>query len=101
MPGRAILNNFLKDVASGEKKKIKCSWKCLRSCDTEKAAYCISLALDNARKGFLEKGFAFAGSNAYRIDKIISVKQLLQELKMQYQERALAAFGLSPVPIPP
>lgn len=101
MPGRAILNNFLKDVASGEKKKIKCSWKCLRSCDTEKAAYCISLALDNARKGFLEKGFAFAGSNAYRIDKIISVKELLQELKMQYQKRALAAFGLSPVPIPP
>ena len=35
-------------------------------------------------KGILEKGFAFAGSNAFRVDKIISVKELLQELQKQY-----------------
>jgi nitronate monooxygenase len=46
--------------------------------------YCISLALDNARKGILEKGFVFAGSNAFRINNIISVKELLQELQKQY-----------------
>jgi hypothetical protein len=40
--------------------------------------------LDNARQGLLDKGFAFAGSNAYRIDKIVSVGELLQELKKQY-----------------
>jgi nitronate monooxygenase len=64
--------------------KLKCAWKCLESCDIKTARYCISLALDNARKGILEKGFAFAGSNAFRINKIISVKQLLQELQKQY-----------------
>jgi nitronate monooxygenase len=64
--------------------KLKCAWKCLESCDIKTARYCISLALDNARKGILEKGFAFAGSNAFRIDKIISVKELLQELQKQY-----------------
>ena len=84
MPGRAIKNSFLKDIASGEKKDLKCSWRCLRSCNIKTAPYCISLALDNARKGILEKGFAFAGSNAYRVDKIIAVKELLQELKTQY-----------------
>jgi NAD(P)H-dependent flavin oxidoreductase YrpB (nitropropane dioxygenase family) len=84
MPGRAIKSSFLKDVSSGKKMKIKCAWKCLRSCDLKTARYCISLALDNARKGILEKGFAFAGSNAFRIDKIISVKELLQELQGQY-----------------
>jgi len=84
MPGRAIGNKFLKDVSSGEKKGLKCAWKCLRSCDIANAPYCISLALNNARKGILEKGFAFAGSNAFRIDEIISVKELLQELQKQY-----------------
>ncbi len=84
MPGRAIGNSFLKDVASGKKQSHKCAWRCLKSCDIKTAPYCISLALDNARKGILDKGFAFAGSNAYRVDKIISVKELLKELKEQY-----------------
>ena len=84
MPGRAIKSKFLKDVSSGQKMKIKCAWKCLKSCDIRTARYCISLALDNARKGILDKGFAFAGSNAFRIDDIISVNELLQELQQQY-----------------
>ena len=84
MPGRAIKSSFLKDVSSGKKMKLKCAWKCLKSCDIKTARYCISLALDNARKGILDKGFAFAGSNAFRINNIISVKELLQELQGQY-----------------
>jgi nitronate monooxygenase len=84
MPGRAIKSKFLQDASSGQKMKIKCAWKCLKSCDIKTARYCISLALDNARKGILDKGFAFAGSNAFRIDNIISVKELLQELQRQY-----------------
>jgi len=85
MPGRAIVNQFLNDVPSEERAGLKCKWKCLKSCDIKTAPYCISLALDNARKGILEKGFAFAGSNAYRVNKIISVKELLLELKKEYQ----------------
>ena len=54
-------------------------WKCLQSCEI----YCIALALSNARQGDLEKGFAFAEKNAFKIEKIISVKELLQELKEQ------------------
>jgi NAD(P)H-dependent flavin oxidoreductase YrpB (nitropropane dioxygenase family) len=84
MPGRAIRNKFLMDISAGKKMGHKCAWRCLKSCDIKTAPYCISLALDNARKGDLEKGFAFAGSNAFRVDKIISVKELLQELKEQY-----------------
>jgi NAD(P)H-dependent flavin oxidoreductase YrpB (nitropropane dioxygenase family) len=84
MPGRAIRSRFLKDVSSGKKMKLKCAWKCLKSCDIKTARYCISLALDNARKGILEKGFAFAGSNAFKVENIISVKELLQELQTQY-----------------
>ena len=85
LPGRAIRNRFLKDVAAGKKMGFRCAWRCLKSCDLKTARYCISLALDNARQGILDKGFAFAGSNAFRVDKIVSVKELLQELINQYQ----------------
>ena len=84
MPGRAIKGKFLRDIAEGKKMKIKCAWKCLKSCDIKNARYCISLALDNARKGILENGFVFAGSNAFRVNGIISVKELLQKLQTQY-----------------
>ena len=85
LPGRAIRNRFLKDIAAGKKMGFKCAWRCLKSCDIKNARYCISLALDNARQGILDKGFAFAGSNAFRVDKIVSVNELLQELINQYQ----------------
>ncbi len=85
MPGRAIKNSFLKDIAAGKKMRFKCAWRCLKSCDIKNARYCISLVLDNARQGILDKGLFFAGSNAYRVDKIVSVNELLQELINQYQ----------------
>ena len=84
LPGRAIKSQFLKDLSSGKKIELKCAWKCLKSCDLKTARYCISLALNNARKGNLEKGYAFAGSNAFRINDIISVKDLMQELEKEY-----------------
>jgi hypothetical protein len=49
-------------------------WKCLKSCNFKKVPYCIAQALTNAKKGNLNKGFAFAGVNAYRVERIISVK---------------------------
>jgi len=93
LPGRAIRNSFLKDVAAGKKMGFKCAWRCLKSCDIKNARYCISLVLDNARQGILDKGFAFAGSNAFRVDKIVSVNELLQELISQYQHAAEKGAG--------
>ncbi len=88
LPGRAIQNKFLDDVLAEIKKPFKCPWKCLRTCDFRKAPYCIALALNNAKKGNLEEGFAFAGASAYRIDKIISVKELIENLLKEYEEAA-------------
>ena len=90
LPGRAIQNRFLKEISSGIKRPFKCPWECLKTCDYKSAPYCICAALTNAKKGKLEKGFAFAGANAYRIDKVISVKELIETLLMEY-ERAAAA----------
>lgn len=86
MPGRAIKNKFLEEVSSGVRKPFKCPWMCLKTCNFKKAPYCIALALTNAQKGKLEGGFAFAGSNAYRVDKIISVKELIANLSEEYEK---------------
>jgi len=42
--------------------------------------------LTNAKKGYLENGFVFAGANAYRVKKIISVKELIETLQKEYDE---------------
>ncbi|MGB2809769.1 MAG: nitronate monooxygenase [Sedimentisphaerales bacterium] len=78
--GRAIRDKFLERVSSGVKETFKCPWKCLKSCDFKNVPYCIALALTNAKKGNLKGGFAFAGANAYRADKITSVKELIETL---------------------
>jgi nitronate monooxygenase len=91
LPGRAICGKFLERVLSGVKEKFKCNWKCLRSCDFKKVPYCIAQALTNAKKGFLDEGFAFAGANAYRAEKIISVQELIDKLVEEYITAAQAA----------
>ena len=85
MPGRAIRNGFLDDVAQGKKKPFACPYHCIVTCDIEKAPYCISLALLNAQKGKLDKGFAFAGANAWRTEKIVPVQELVDELVSEYE----------------
>ena len=86
MPGRAIRNPFLDAVRNGEKKPRKCAFHCIRTCDPEKSPYCIALALANARRGKFGYGFAFAGQNAHRVDKIVPVKALMDELMREYAE---------------
>lgn len=88
LPGRAIRNKFLDEVSAGIKKPFKCPWQCLKTCDFQNSPYCIALALTNAKNGDLDNGFAFAGANAYRVNKIVSVEELLETLSMEYEEAA-------------
>jgi len=80
MPGRAIQNKFLRDLEIKGKLKIKCPYRCLSACKVEKARYCIALALVNSYFGDVDNGILFCGQNAYRIDKIVTVKELISEL---------------------
>jgi len=85
MPGRALKNKFLQDVSEGRKKPFACPYHCIVTCNIETAPYCISLALLNAQKGKLDKGFAFAGANAWRVEKIVPVRELVDELVKEYE----------------
>ncbi|HCF38169.1 MAG TPA: nitronate monooxygenase, partial [Thermosipho africanus] len=90
LPGRAIKNKFIEDVEKGGKKPIKCSWKCLKTCDFKKVPYCIAKALTNAKLGFLKEGFAFAGENAYKVKEIITVKELINRIKKEFSDAQFA-----------
>ncbi len=91
LPGRAVRNQFLDDVQEGMKKPFKCPYHCITTCDYKASPYCISFALINAKKGNLKNGFAFAGLNAYRVESITSVKELLDTLAAEYEEAAAGA----------
>jgi NAD(P)H-dependent flavin oxidoreductase YrpB (nitropropane dioxygenase family) len=86
MPGRAIRNQFLDDVACGHKKPFKCPFHCIITCNMKNAPYCIANALCNATEGKLAQGFAFAGQNVWRVDNIVHVSELMQSLQDEYDE---------------
>jgi len=85
MPGRAIRNRFIEDVDGGKKQPFHCPYHCIVTCEPKKSPYCIALALTNALKGRLKHGFAFAGANAYRVNKIVKVKELIASLVEEYR----------------
>ena len=87
MPGRALKNAFLDAVSTGLKHPKKCVHKCLHSCAEEESPYCIAQALVNAYKGRLKHGFAFAGANAYLVDKIVTVKDLMNDLREEAEKK--------------
>ena len=84
MPGRALHSSFLERVREGLKRPKSCPFNCIRTCDVSRSPYCIMLALYNAFLGRLENGYAFCGANAWRTEKILSVKELVSTLSDEF-----------------
>ena len=85
MPGRAVRNKFLQDLEKIDKLKINCPYHCLTVCKVAEAKFCIAQALLNAYRGDIDHGLVFCGQNAHRIDKIVTVKELIAELLSELQ----------------
>jgi len=79
MPGRAIRNAFVKTIEN-QKLKINRCYNCLKPCDPAITPYCISDALINSVEGDVKTGLVFVGTNAYRMNEIVTVKELIKEL---------------------
>lgn len=86
LPGRAIINEFLQSSMAGNKKPYRCPYHCITTCQYKDSPYCIALALLNAKNGDFKHGFAFAGQNAYRADAIVSVKEMVDTLRSEFDE---------------
>ena len=79
-PGRAIKNKYMAKIMQSPNMAVNKCYNCLKKCNPADTPYCISTALINAVKGE-EDGLIFCGSNAYKTDRLISVKELMKELK--------------------
>ncbi|HZK69195.1 MAG TPA: nitronate monooxygenase family protein [Paludibacter sp.] len=86
MPGRALKGEFLEKVKQGLTAPKSCPYNCLHTCDYKKVPYCIIVTLYNAYQGKMDKGYAFAGSNAYRATKISSVKEVVDSITSEYNQ---------------
>ncbi|MDF9824711.1 nitronate monooxygenase [Breznakia sp. PF5-3] len=82
-PGRGIMNSFMKRTKERGNVTIKKCLDCLTPCNPSDTPYCISEALIQAVQGNVENGLVFVGSNAHRVQEIVSVKHLIDELKLE------------------
>jgi NAD(P)H-dependent flavin oxidoreductase YrpB (nitropropane dioxygenase family) len=80
MPGRVIRTAFTDKTLRGERVPVRCNYRCLKTCDPPTTPYCIAKALYNAVIGNLDEAVVFAGSNVSRVNKIVSVKDLMDEI---------------------
>lgn len=86
LPGRTIYNNFIKEVEEGNRKPNNCKYHCIKTCNPKTTPFCIAEALIQAYKGNMNDGFAFSGSNVYKVNKMSSVKELFQELSDEFTQ---------------
>jgi len=86
LPGRAIKNPLVKRILEGQAPSPdpkRCEGCIGMACNKK---YCILDVLEKARKGDVENGLIFAGSNVWRVNKIVSVKELMDELITEANE---------------
>ena len=85
LPGRIIRNAFVEKINNGQTMPFQCKYQCLRTCNPSTAPYCIAEVLAKASEGKMYEAFAFAGSNAWRCNEIVSVKHLIQQIMQEYE----------------
>lgn len=81
MLGRVLNNKFVQEVAlSSEKQQITRCNNCMHTCNVSEASYCLTEALVTTVKGDVDNGLVFMGSDAHRIESVVKVKDIFDEL---------------------
>ena len=80
MPGRALATPLVQKLEQGLRFPPKHCARCLKACEPAKVPYCITHALIEAVKGNVEEGLFFCGANVSRLDRMRSVRELMEEL---------------------
>jgi nitronate monooxygenase len=83
-PARGVHTNLTDLVATRSGPDIKCISNCVAPCNrgigAKEVGFCIADRLSDAYEGNVEFGLFFSGSNGYRLNEIISVKELMKKL---------------------
>jgi nitronate monooxygenase len=82
LPGRAILTHQEDVVLYDEIHSTPCGNGCLKKCTYKESGerFCIVKALDRAQRGDVETGLVFCGTNAWRAERIMTVREVFDEL---------------------
>ena len=90
MPGRAIHNSFLERVKQGLKQPKSCPFNCIKTCDVTHSPYCIMHGpLQRLQRQPVGTDTLSAGVNAWRAEKIESVKELMTNLIDEFDRFSL------------
>ncbi len=77
LPGRCILNTFVKRLFSGENLQPEDCDNCLKKCSR---SFCILKALIRSQQGDTKTGLVFSGERVGEIKEILSVKDIIKKL---------------------
>jgi len=84
LPARGVLTQLQTDIQNKTAPKVACISNCVAPChrgeEAKAVGFCIADRLSDAYQGKKESGLFFTGTNGYKIDKIISVKELMKNL---------------------
>ncbi len=84
LPARAVMTKLQSSIEDNTAPKVACISNCVAPCNRGTEAkivgYCIADRLGAAYQGDIDTGLFFTGSNGYKIDKIISVHELIEKL---------------------
>jgi len=91
LPGRAIKKHIDKVRQRDVDLDVYCPSACLKKCAyrENRERFCIVHALDRSQKGDVETGLVFCGSNAWKADRISTVKEVFEELFPQEERNAV------------
>lgn len=83
-PARALNIGVLERLREGNAPKIRCISNCVAPChrgqEAKLVGYCIADSLGKGHLGDIQEGLFFSGANGYRVEKILHVKELIEEL---------------------
>ena len=83
-PARGVKTNLQTMIQEQTAPKIACISNCVAPCnrgvEAREVGYCIADRLSDAYDGLTDSGLFFTGSNGYRLNQIITVKELIDKL---------------------
>jgi len=83
-PARGVKSELHRRIEEGTAPKVACISNCVAPCkrgvEAKQVGYCIADRLSDAYDGVVETGLFFTGANGYRLNEIISVKELIDKL---------------------
>jgi nitronate monooxygenase len=88
MPARGVKTALHRRIAEGDAPRIRCISNCVSPCEhgkgAQKVGYCIADSLGDAWGGDTESGLFFTGSNGWKLNELVHVKDLIGEITQDY-----------------